>query len=139
MIRCAIYTSTHAGSDTTQTELHIIQRMAARVFIAQRERHGWTCVRTYQDVAPYGSHMNRPALQQLLADIAAGHLDCVVVESLERLARKGCDQARLFHKFRRRGVTLAIVCPGDGNVLGRTREGIATFGQRKQRRSDRKR
>jgi hypothetical protein len=31
------------------------------------------------------------------------------------------------------------VCPGYGNVLGRTKEGIATFGQRKQRQSDRNR
>ena len=112
MVRCAIYTRTHFGSDTTHTELHIIQRMAARTFIARREQHGWKCVRTYQDVGQSGVHLDRPTLTQLLADIAAGHIDCVVVESLDRLSRSLADLRQLAGVFQQHRVMLITVWAG---------------------------
>jgi hypothetical protein len=54
-------------------------------YIAQCEMHGLKHINTYQDVRHSAGHLNRPALQQLLADIAAGHIDCVVVESLDSM------------------------------------------------------
>jgi hypothetical protein len=40
--------------------------------------------------------MDRPALQRLLADMAAGHIDCVIVNKVDRLGEQAlADAARL--------------------------------------------
>jgi site-specific DNA recombinase len=43
--------------------------------------------------------MERPALQRLLADIAAGRVDVVVVYKVDRLTRSLADFARLVEIF----------------------------------------
>ncbi len=43
--------------------------------------------------------MQRPALQRLLADIAAGRIDCVVVYKVDRLSRSLLDFARMMEIF----------------------------------------
>ena len=48
--------------------------------------------------------MERPALRQLLAEVEAGQVDCVVVYKVDRLSRSLLDFARLielFDRFRR--------------------------------------
>jgi site-specific DNA recombinase len=112
MIRCAVYTRTNVGNDINHEELHLRQRQAVSSYIAEREMQGWTCVRTYQDVRYSGGHLNRPALKQMLADIASGHIDCVVVESLDRLSRSMDHLQQLAAGFRHYGVTLVTVSAG---------------------------
>jgi hypothetical protein len=41
----------------------------------------------YDDGGFTGANMDRPALQRLLADIAADRVDCVVVYKVDRLSR----------------------------------------------------
>jgi len=53
--------------------------------------------------------MERPALQRLLADIAAGHLDCVVVYKVDRLSRSLLNFARMMETFDRHAVTFVSV------------------------------
>lgn len=53
--------------------------------------------------------MERPALQQLLAAIDAGCIDCVVVYKVDRLSRSLLDFARLMERFDRRGVSFVSV------------------------------
>ncbi|NLF73818.1 MAG: recombinase family protein [Candidatus Anammoximicrobium sp.] len=56
------------------------QRRAVRAFIGSGKSRGWVCrPETYEDVGQSGRALNRPALRRLLADIAAGKVDCVVV------------------------------------------------------------
>ena len=38
--------------------------------------------------------MERPGLRRLLADIEAGHIDCVIVYKVDRLSRSLLDFAR---------------------------------------------
>jgi DNA invertase Pin-like site-specific DNA recombinase len=59
-------------------------------------------------------NMKRPALQRLLADVQAGKIDCVVVNSLDRLARLPEDTEELMTIFEQQGVTLRTP---DGNQL----------------------
>jgi site-specific DNA recombinase len=117
MIRCAIYTRTNVGNDINHEELHLRQRQAVSAYIAERKEQGWTCVGTYQDVRYSAGHLTRPALKQMLGAIAAGQIDCVVVESLDRLSRSMTNLRQLASGFQRYGVTLVTVATGPIDIL----------------------
>ena len=86
-IRCAIYTrkSTEEGLEQDFNTLDA-QREAAQSFIASQRSEGWTAVPTHYDDGGFtGADMDRPALQQLLTDVRAGLIHCVVVYKVDRL------------------------------------------------------
>ena len=86
-VRCAIYTrkSSEEGLEQEFNSLQA-QREACEAFINSQRHEGWVCLRTpYDDGGFSGATMDRPALQQLLADIAAGRVDTVVVYKIDRL------------------------------------------------------
>jgi len=53
--------------------------------------------------------MDRPALQRLLADMAAGHIDCVVVHKVDRLSRSLLDFARMMETFDKHQIAFVSV------------------------------
>src|SRR5207237_10899417 len=63
----------------------------------------------YDDGADTGRNMERPALQRLLADIAAGSIDCVVVYKVDRLSRSLLDFARMIAIFDQHHVSFVSV------------------------------
>ena len=72
-VRCAIYTrkSSEEGLEQEFNSLQA-QREACEAFIDSQRHEGWVCLRTaYDDGGFSGATMDRPALQQLLADVAA--------------------------------------------------------------------
>ena len=78
-VRCAIYTrkSSEEGLDQEFNSLQA-QREACEAFIDSQRHEGWVCLRAgYDDGGCSGATMERPALQQLLADITAGRVDIV--------------------------------------------------------------
>ena len=84
-VRCAIYTrkSTQEGLNQEFNSLDA-QREAAQAYIASQQHLGWRLVPDRYDDGGYtGGTMDRPALAQLLRDIAAGRIDCVVVYKVE--------------------------------------------------------
>jgi site-specific DNA recombinase len=65
------------------------QREACEAFINSQRHEGWVCRHAvYDDGGFSGATMDRPALQQLLDDIAAGRVDTVVVYKIGRLPRQ---------------------------------------------------
>ncbi len=56
--------------------------------------------------------MERPALQRLLADIALGNVDVVVVYKIDRLTRSLADFARMVELFDRHKVSFVVSGPG---------------------------
>jgi site-specific DNA recombinase len=57
-------------------------------YIASQKPQGWTCLAArYDDRGISGATTERPALQRLLADVAAGEVDAVVVQRVDRLSR----------------------------------------------------
>jgi site-specific DNA recombinase len=61
------------------------------------ERMGWKISKTYSDYAVSGeSIIHRPGMQRLLADARDGLFDVVVVEALDRAARKLTDVSRIY-------------------------------------------
>jgi site-specific DNA recombinase len=96
-VRCAIYTrkSSEEGLEQEFNSLQA-QREACEAFIDSQRHEGWVCQRAaYDDGGFSGATMDRPALQQLLADITAGRLDTVVVYKIDRLTRSLADFAKI--------------------------------------------
>jgi len=110
-VRCAIYTrkSTEEGLDQDFNSLHA-QREAAEAYIQSQKHLGWTLVsKHYDDGGFTGGNLDRPALQQLLEDIEAHHVDCVVVYKVDRLSQSLLDFARLVDRFDQRSVSFVSV------------------------------
>ncbi len=77
VIRCAIYTrkSTTEGLDQAFNSLDA-QRESAEAYIASQKHAGWTALpHHYDDGGFSGGTIDRPAMQQLIADIEAGKID----------------------------------------------------------------
>ena len=109
--RCAIYTrkSSEEGLEQDYNSLHA-QREACEAFIRSQAGEGWRLVKTaYDDGGFSGGTMERPALQQLLADIREGSIDVVVVYKVDRLTRSLADFARMVELFDARGVSFVAV------------------------------
>lgn len=99
--RCAIYTrkSTEDGLEQDFNSLHA-QREACEAYIRSQKHEGWRVLpQTYDDGGISGGTMQRPALQQLLIDIARGGVDTVVVYKVDRLTRALSDFAKLVDIF----------------------------------------
>lgn len=109
--RCAIYTrkSTDEGLEQNFNSLDA-QREACTAFVQSQKHEGWTAITTEYDDGGYsGGSMERPALQQLLADIEAGRIDVVVVYKVDRLTRALSDFAKLVEIFDRRAVSFVSI------------------------------
>jgi site-specific DNA recombinase len=111
IIRCAIYTrkSTEEGLEQDFNTLDA-QREAAESFIRSQKHEGWVAVeKLYDDGGFTGANMDRPALKLLLADIAMGEVNCVVVYKVDRLTRSLLDFSRIMDVLDRHGVTFVAV------------------------------
>ena len=89
-VRCAIYTrvSTEAGLDQDFNSLDA-QYDAAQSYIRSQAHAGWTLIRTrFDDGGFSGGSTDRPALQQLIADIKAHKIKVVVVYKVDRLGSR---------------------------------------------------
>ena len=109
--RCAVYTrkSSEEGLEQEFNSLHA-QREACEAFIRSQKSEGWQLVATlYDDGGISGGTMERPALQALLADIAAGRIDTVVVYKVDRLTRSLADFAKMVEVFDAHGVSFVAV------------------------------
>src|SRR6266481_5338670 len=96
-VRCAIYTrkSSEEGLEQQFNSLQA-QREACEAFIESQRQEGWVCLRAaYDDGGFSGATMDRPALQQLLADLTAGRVDTIVVYKIDRLTRSLADFAEI--------------------------------------------
>ena len=111
VVRCAIYTrkSTDEGLEQDFNTLQA-QREAAEAYILSQKQNGWRMLAdSYDDGGFSGASLDRPALQQLLRDIEARKIDCVVVYKVDRLSRSLLDFARLLSLFAKRGVSFVSV------------------------------
>jgi len=110
-VRCAIYTrkSTEEGLEQEFNSLDA-QRESAEAYIKSQAHEGWTPLdERYDDGGYTGGNMDRPALARLLADIASGKIDCVVVYKVDRLSRSLLDFARMMETFDKRQVSFVSV------------------------------
>ncbi|HXH53162.1 MAG TPA: recombinase family protein [Sphingomicrobium sp.] len=110
-VRCAIYTrkSTEEGLDQSFNSLDA-QREACEAYIRSQAGEGWKLLPTRYDDGGYsGGNLNRPAMQQLIADIDAGKVDVIVVYKVDRLTRSLMDFAKIVERLDARGISFVSV------------------------------
>jgi site-specific DNA recombinase len=110
-VRCAIYTrvSTEYGLEQDFNSLDA-QHDAAAAYVRSQAQECWTLMRARYDDGGYsGGSTDRPALQQLLADIGAAKIDVVVVYKVDRLTRSLTDFAKLVELFDAHAVSFVSV------------------------------
>src|SRR5467141_3132656 len=109
--RCAIYTR-KSSEEGLEQEFNSLQAQseACEAYIRSQRHEGWVLTRTrYDDGGFSGGNMERPALQQLLADIQGGRIDIIVVYKVDRLTRSLADFARLVEIFDAQGASFVSV------------------------------
>jgi DNA invertase Pin-like site-specific DNA recombinase len=110
-IRCAVYTrkSSEEGLEQEFNSLQA-QHEACEAFIKSQRHEGWVCLPDgYDDGGLSGATMERPALQQLLAEIQAGRVDIVVVYKVDRLTRSLADFAKIVEILDAKGASFVSV------------------------------
>ena len=111
IVRCAVYTrkSTEEGLEQEFNSLDA-QRECGEAYIKSQTHEGWQCVPdAYDDGGFSGGNTDRPALKRLLADIAAGKIDCVIVYKVDRLSRSLLDFAKMMDVFDKHHVSFVSV------------------------------
>ena len=110
-IRCAIYTrkSTEEGLEQEFNSLDA-QREACAAYILSQRHEGWSEVPDiYNDGGFSGGNMDRPALKALLAEVAAGKVDVIVVYKVDRLTRALSDFAKIIEILDEAGASFVSV------------------------------
>jgi site-specific DNA recombinase len=110
-VRCAIYTrkSSDEGLEQGFNSLDA-QREACAAYILSQASEGWTALPDlYDDGGISGGTLERPALQRLLADVAAGRVDVIVVYKVDRLSRSLFDFAKLVEAFEKAGTSFVSI------------------------------
>lgn len=99
-LKCAIYTrkSTEHGLDMEFNSLQN-QEESCKAYIASQGFNGWQYYKTYSDAAISGGTMERPALKQMLDDMAHGLINTVVVYKVDRLSRSILDFHNMMKYF----------------------------------------
>lgn len=62
------------------------------------EAMGWIVVKIYTDDGYSGGSLDRPAMNQMIQEIEAGHADIVLVDKLDRLSRSQFDTLYMIQK-----------------------------------------
>lgn len=109
--RCAVYTrkSSDEGLEQEFNSLDA-QREAGEAYVKSQASEGWKLLPDrYDDGGFSGGSMERPGLKLLLADIALGKIDVVVVYKIDRLTRSLGDFARMVELFDRHKVSFVSV------------------------------
>jgi len=110
-VRCAIYTrkSSEEGLEQDFNSLDA-QREACEAYVSSQRSEGWAASPVmYDDGGFSGGTLERPALKRLLAYIAAGLVDTVVVYKVDRLTRSLADFAKIVEIFDAANVSFVSV------------------------------
>ncbi|QZP09127.1 recombinase family protein [Caenibius sp. WL] len=109
--RCAVYTrkSTEEGLEQAFNSLDA-QREACAAYVLSQRHEGWMLLPDLYDDGGYtGSNMDRPGLQQLLADVRNGKIDVIVVYKVDRLTRSLADFAKIVEVLDASGASFVSV------------------------------
>jgi site-specific DNA recombinase len=96
-VRCAIYTrkSTEEGLEQDFNSLDA-QREACAAYILSQRHEGWTALpEVFKDGGYSGGNMERPGMKRMMAAVAAGEIDVIVVYKVDRLTRSLADFAKI--------------------------------------------
>ena len=100
--------STEHGLDMEFNSLQN-QEESCKAYIASQSFNGWQYYKTYTDAAISGGTMERPALKQMLDDMAHGLVNTVVVYKVDRLSRSILDFHNMMKYFEKYGVNFVSI------------------------------
>lgn len=118
ILRCAIYTrkSTEDGLEQEFNSLDA-QYEACTAYALSQQHEGWSLVdERYDDGGFSGGNMDRPGLTRLLADIAAGKIDIVLLYKIDRLTRSLTDFARIVEVMDEAGANFVSITQSFNNT-----------------------
>ena len=96
-LRCAVYTrkSTEDGLEQEFNSLDAQYEACAAYAVSQRHE-GWVLnPERYDDGGFSGGNMDRPGIKRLMADVAAGKVDIILLYKIDRLTRSLADFAKI--------------------------------------------
>jgi site-specific DNA recombinase len=105
MNRAVAYCRTACGTPSDRFSGLKDQRNAISQYAMQNRL---IVIETYMDVGVSGVSLNRPQLQQLIADCRAGKVGMVLTQDPDRLSRDYSQLLELFHMFKAEGVCLVL-------------------------------
>ena len=111
VVRCAVYTrkSCEEGLEQSFNSLDA-QREACEALVLSQRHEGWRVLPARYDDGGYsGGNLERPALKQLLEDVASNKVDTIVVYKVDRLTRSLADFSKIIEALDARGVSFVSV------------------------------
>lgn len=111
IVRCAIYTrkSTEDGLEQEFNSLDAQYEACAAYAVSQRHE-GWRIVpERYDDGGFSGGNTERPGLKRLMADVAAGKVDVILLYKIDRLTRSLSDFARIVDVLDQAGASFVSI------------------------------
>ena len=110
-VRCAVYTRKSTEDGLLQEFNSLDAQYEACAAYALSQRHeGWAMVsERYDDGGFSGGNLERPALKRLLADIAAGEVDIILLYKIDRLTRSLADFAKIVEVLDKAGASFVSI------------------------------
>jgi site-specific DNA recombinase len=111
VFRCAVYTrkSTEDGLEQEFNSLDA-QYEACAAYALSQLHEGWVVVKDrYDDGGFSGGNMDRPGLKRLLADVAAGKVDIILLYKIDRLTRSLTDFSRIVDVLDKAGASFVSI------------------------------
>ena len=111
VLRCAVYTrkSTEDGLEQEFNSLDAQYEACAAYAVSQRHE-GWVLLPgRYDDGGFSGGNLQRAGLQRLLADIAAGKVDIILIYKIDRLTRSLADFSKIVDVLDKAGASFVSI------------------------------
>ena len=111
VLRCAVYTrkSTEDGLEQEFNSLDAQYEACAASALSQRHE-GWIVVKDrYDDGGFSGGNRERPGLKRLLADVAAGKVDIILLYKIDGLTRSLTDFSRIVDVLDKAGASFVSI------------------------------
>lgn len=96
-IRTALYVRLSVEDNKKRGHSIENQKLVLENFLAGRPE--FVVYNTYVDNGATGTNFHRPGFQQMLSDIEAGLIDCVIVKDLSRLGRNSIDTGYYIEQY----------------------------------------
>ena len=96
-IRTAVYVRLSVEDNGNRGNSLENQQLIIQDYLAYKPE--FQVIETYIDNGLSGLNYNRPAFQQMLQEIEAGHIDCVIVKDLSRLGRNFIDTSYYIEQY----------------------------------------
>ena len=110
-LRCAVYTrkSTEDGLEQEFNSLDAQYEACAAYAVSQRQE-GWVLnPERYDDGGFSGGNMQRPGLSRLMADVAAGKIDIILLYKSDRLTQSLADFAKIVEVLDKAGASFVSI------------------------------